>query len=117
MARASTQLKTRLRFCALLEETVEDYQRMAQLGEGRSLASPGETVRRLYQSMSAHGPLGGLLDRDDVEEVFIEGDRVSIWRRAAGSAASNHRPRRMRTVRWWSGSWLRQIAALTAPIR
>ncbi len=62
---------------ALLEETVEDYQRMAHLGEGRSLADPEETVRRLYLSVSAHGPLGGLLDRDDVEEVFIEGDRVS----------------------------------------
>jgi pilus assembly protein CpaF len=61
----------------LLEETVEDYQRMAHLGEGRSLANPEATVRRLYQSVSAHGPLGGLLDRDDVEEIFIEGDRVS----------------------------------------
>ena len=50
---------------------------MAHLGEGRSLASPGDTVRRLYQSVSAHGPLGDLLDRDDVEEIFIEGDRVT----------------------------------------
>ena len=62
---------------ALLEETVEDYQRMAHLGEGRSLANPEETVRRLYQSVSAHGPLGDLLARDDVEEIFIEGDGVS----------------------------------------
>jgi pilus assembly protein CpaF len=62
---------------SLLEETVEDYQRMAHLGDGRSLADPEETVRRLFQSVSAHGPLGDLLDREDVEEIFIEGDRVS----------------------------------------
>lgn len=61
----------------LLEETVEDYQRMAHLGEGRSLANPEATVQRLYRSVSAHGPLGELLDRDDVEEIFIEGDRVT----------------------------------------
>ncbi|MEX1134142.1 MAG: ATPase, T2SS/T4P/T4SS family [Acidimicrobiia bacterium] len=61
----------------LLEETVDDYQRMAHLGEGRSLANPEATVQRLYRSVSAHGPLGDLLDRDDVEEIFIEGNRVN----------------------------------------
>ena len=29
----------------LLEETVDDYQRMAHLGEGRSLANPEATVQ------------------------------------------------------------------------
>lgn len=61
----------------LLEETVQDYQRMADLGEGRALANPGATVQRLLRSVSTLGPLGDLLERGDVEEIFIEGDRVS----------------------------------------
>lgn len=61
----------------LLFTTVDDYQRRAQLGEGRSLADTTGTVERLFQSMTALGPLGLLLDREDVEEIFIEGDNVS----------------------------------------
>lgn len=65
------------RLIELLQATVEDYQRSAQLGEARSLADPDATVRRLLQSVSYFGSLGELLDREDVEEIFIEGDRVS----------------------------------------
>jgi pilus assembly protein CpaF len=65
------------RLIDLLRATVDDYQRNAQLGEGRSLADPDATLRRLLQSVSSNGPLGELLDRDDVEEIFIEGDRVT----------------------------------------
>ena len=61
----------------LLESAVEDYQRTAHISGGRSLADPGATVQRLFKSVSAHGPLGDLLNRQDIEEVFIEGDRVS----------------------------------------
>lgn len=61
----------------LLEETVEDYQRRAQLGQGRSLANTSDTLERLYRSVAALGPLGDLLERDDIEEIFIEGDRVA----------------------------------------
>ncbi len=61
----------------LLESAVDDYQRAAHLAGGRSLVDPGATVERLFKSVSAHGPLGDLLKRDDVEEIFIEGDRVS----------------------------------------
>jgi len=61
----------------LLEETVEDYQRRAQLGQGRSLANTHDTLERLYRSVAALGPLGDLLERDDIEEIFIEGDRVA----------------------------------------
>ena len=102
---------------ALLEETVEDYQRMAHLGEGRSLASPEETVRRLYQSVSAHGPLGGLLAGTMSRRSSSKETASATWRRAAGSVDSSHPPRRMRTVRLWSGSWLRPIGALIAPTR
>ena len=65
------------RLMELLRATVDDYQRSAQLGEVRSLADPDATVRRLLQSVTYYGPLGDLLDRDDVEEIFIEGDRVT----------------------------------------
>ena len=61
----------------LLESAVEDYQRTAHLSGGRFFADPGATVQRLFKSVSAHGPLGDLLNREDIEEVFIEGDRVS----------------------------------------
>lgn len=62
---------------ALLETTVGEYQRKAHLGEGRSLADPLLTVERLIRSLTGRGPLSELLSRDDVEEIFIEGDQVS----------------------------------------
>jgi len=61
----------------LLEATVEEYQRKAHLGDGRSLVDPRATVDRLVRSLTGTGPLNELLVRDDVEEVFIEGDRVT----------------------------------------
>jgi pilus assembly protein CpaF len=61
----------------LLVSTVEEYQRRAHLGEGRSLADPRATVERLVESVTGNGPLARLLCRDDVEEIFIEGDRVT----------------------------------------
>lgn len=62
----------------LLQSTVEDYQRRAHLGQGQSLADPVATVERLVLSMTGRGPLGQLLERDDVEEIFIEGDQVTF---------------------------------------
>ena len=62
---------------ALLQDAVEDYQRRAELGEGRSLASPEQTVERLFDSVVGLGPIGTLLRRPDVEEIFIEGGRVA----------------------------------------
>ena len=84
----------------LLEEAVEDYQRLASLGEGRSLADPRATVQRLFESVSSHGPLGQLLERDDVEEIFIEGDRVSYleaggWLRVLDSPSTEEENRRL----------------------
>jgi len=61
----------------LLELAVDDYQRRAHLGDGRSLADPRATVNRLVQSVTGRGPLSRLLDRPDVEEIFIEGDAVT----------------------------------------
>lgn len=61
----------------LLEATVDEYQQSAHLGSGRSLADPRATVERLVRSISGRGPLTDLLERDDVEEIFIEGDKIT----------------------------------------
>jgi pilus assembly protein CpaF len=68
----------------LVRATVDDYQRSAHLGDGRSLADPDATVERVIQSVSPFGLLGDLLQRDDIEEVFIEGDRVSYLEAGGG---------------------------------
>lgn len=62
----------------LLEATVDDYQRRAHLGEGRSLVDPRATVERLVRSVSGRGPLHDLLERPDIEEIFVEGERVTF---------------------------------------
>lgn len=57
---------------------VETWQRRAQLGEDTALRDPAEMAARVLASVTAFGPLTELLARDDVEEVFIEGERVSF---------------------------------------
>lgn len=61
----------------LLQTTVEEYQRRAHLGKGRSLADPSVTVHRLVDSLTGRGPLNRLLESPDVEEIFVEGDKVT----------------------------------------
>lgn len=75
----------------LLEQTVEEYQQRSHLGDGRSLADPGATVERLVRSVSGHGPLHDLLERSDVEEIFIEGDQVT-YLEAGGALRSSPAP-------------------------
>lgn len=61
----------------LVVQAVDEYQRRAQLGEGRSLHDPAGMVERVLRSITEFGPLTELLNRNDVEEVFIEGARVT----------------------------------------
>jgi pilus assembly protein CpaF len=75
----------------LLEATVEEYQRTAHLGGGRSLADPDATVERLVMSVSGQGPITQLLERDDVEEIFVEGDKIT-YLEAGGSLRSATSP-------------------------
>ncbi|HET8739662.1 MAG TPA: ATPase, T2SS/T4P/T4SS family [Acidimicrobiia bacterium] len=75
----------------LLEATVEEYQRTAHLGRGKSLADPGATVERLVRSITGNGPLTQLLARGDVEEIFIEGDQVT-YLEAGGALRSASLP-------------------------
>lgn len=75
----------------LLEATVDEYQQKAHLGGGRSLADPGATVERLVRAVTGRGPLSDLLARPDVEEIFIEGDRIT-YLEAGGALRSSPVP-------------------------
>jgi pilus assembly protein CpaF len=56
---------------------VKDYQRQAHLGHGRALADTAEMVKRIVSAITDYGPFTPLFDRLDIEEIFIEGSRVS----------------------------------------
>lgn len=60
-----------------VQVAVESYQRRAQLGEAVPLSDPGAMVERVIRSVVDLGPLTALIRRRDVEEIFIEGSRVS----------------------------------------
>jgi len=76
---------------ALLESTVDEYQSKAHLGNGRSLADPRETLDRLLESVTGRGPLARLLERSDIEEIFIEGDHLT-YLEAGGSLHASPMP-------------------------
>jgi pilus assembly protein CpaF len=61
----------------VVSDAVEEYQQRARLGDGPALHDPVVMVERVVQSVTDHGPLSELLRRGDVEEIFIEGARVS----------------------------------------
>lgn len=67
----------RARAREVVARAVDEYQRRAHLGEGRAVHSPSDMIERLVRSLVDFGPLTGLFGRDDVEEIFIEGSRVS----------------------------------------
>ena len=58
---------------------VTDYQRRAFAGNGvRPFHDPEKLVGRLIDSLVSYGPLTHLIDRSDIEEIFIEGERVTF---------------------------------------
>ncbi len=59
------------------QRAVDDYQRRARLGNEISLSDPVLMVERIMSSVCDFGPLTELLSRSDVEEIFVEGPRVS----------------------------------------
>ena len=62
-----------------VNELVDNYQRRAHAGGGvRPLRDPDELLARLINSLSGYGPLTSLLERRDIEEIFIEGERVTF---------------------------------------
>ncbi|MFA5883811.1 MAG: ATPase, T2SS/T4P/T4SS family [Acidimicrobiia bacterium] len=63
---------------AVVVRTVDHYQQRARLGDGPALHDPAEMIERLVRSVTDLGALSDLVRRDDVEEIFIEGARVSF---------------------------------------
>lgn len=57
--------------------TVEEYGRAARAGTVAPLRDPGAMVERVVRAVTGGGPVAALLARDDVEEVFVDGDRVT----------------------------------------
>ena len=62
---------------AEVARAVDSYQRLALLGEEIPLVDPGEMGDRVLRSITDFGSLTELVARRDVEEIFIEGARVS----------------------------------------
>jgi pilus assembly protein CpaF len=60
-----------------VQRAVDEYERLARLGEELPLVSPAVMIDRVLRSITDFGPLTDLVARRDVEEIFIEGGRVS----------------------------------------
>lgn len=60
-----------------VERAVDEYQRRSHLGSETPLHDPRVMVERILRSVTDFGALSDLLGRRDVEEIFIEGPRVS----------------------------------------
>ena len=56
---------------------VADYQQRAHRGDALPLAEPEAVAEQLLRAITDFGPLTDLLARRDVEEIFLEGARVS----------------------------------------
>ncbi len=80
-------------------EAVDAYRRQADRGAGRHLADPGEMIERVFHAVAGFGALTNVLSDPGVEEVFIEGDRVSFIRdgalHALGSPTTEEENRRV----------------------
>lgn len=62
-----------------VDRLVSGYQRRAYAGNGvRPFRDPEQLAGRLIDSLVGYGPLTPLLDRRDIEEVFIEGERITF---------------------------------------
>ncbi len=62
-----------------VERLVSAYQRRAHAGNGvKPFRDPMQVSSRLMDSLVGYGPLTPILDRRDIEEVFIEGERITF---------------------------------------
>ncbi|MFI5052882.1 MAG: CpaF family protein [Acidimicrobiia bacterium] len=60
-----------------IQRAIDAYQRLAHLGEELPLVEPADMADRVLRSITDLGALTDLIARRDVEEIFIEGPRVS----------------------------------------
>ena len=61
-----------------VERAVDAYQRQVRTAGGLLIGDPDAMAHRILRSITALGPLSELLARVDVEEIFIEGARVTF---------------------------------------
>lgn len=61
----------------VIAEIVEEYQATAHRGINEPLRDPRDMERRIWQAVAGFGPLTELFDDPRVEEIFIEGPRIS----------------------------------------
>jgi pilus assembly protein CpaF len=57
---------------------VEEYQATAHRGINEPLRDPADMENRIWQAVAGFGPLTQLFDNPHVEEIFIEGPRISF---------------------------------------
>jgi pilus assembly protein CpaF len=59
--------------------SVDEYQALAHQGAAglRTLKDPADMGRRVMRSITGFGPLTDLFVRPEIEEIFIEGDKVT----------------------------------------
>ncbi|WP_341250910.1 CpaF family protein [Euzebya pacifica] len=61
----------------IVARLVAEYQRDAEIGTEARLRDVGQMATRLVESVTAYGPLTHILAAPDVEEIFVEGPRVT----------------------------------------
>jgi len=62
----------------LIADVVEEYQATAHRGINEPLRDPEDMQRRIWQAVAGFGPLTELFENPHVEEIFIEGPRISF---------------------------------------
>ena len=62
----------------VISEVVVEYQATAHRGINEPLRDPDDMERRIWQAVAGFGPLTELFDNPHVEEIFIEGPRISF---------------------------------------
>lgn len=62
----------------VIGEIVEEYQATAHRGINEPLRDPRDMESRVWQAVAGYGPLTELFENPQVEEIFIEGPRISF---------------------------------------
>ena len=62
---------------SVIADVVVEYQATAHRGINEPLRDPGDMERRIWQAVAGFGPLTELFENPHIEEIFIEGPRIS----------------------------------------
>ncbi|MCP4966626.1 MAG: CpaF family protein [bacterium] len=61
-----------------IAEIVEEYQATAHRGINEPLRDPGDMEHRVWLAVAGFGPLTEMFENPHIEEIFIEGPRISF---------------------------------------